>query len=277
MINLLSTMLERIKETADFLRSGIRTKPSVGIILGTGLGGLVEEIKDQEIIPYIDIPNFPVSTVDGHKGQLIAGKLAGKEVIAMQGRFHYYEGYTLQQLVFPIRVMKMLGVNLLVLSNASGGLNPEFNIGDCMFITDHINLMGNNPLLGMNIPELGPRFPDMKQVYDPKLIAKACEIARRNNIPYRTGVYAAVSGPTYETPSEYRYIRLIGADAVGMSTIPEAIAAKHMGVSVFAVSVITDLGVPGKIVEITHEEVIAAAARTEPMMTIVIKEMLESL
>jgi purine-nucleoside phosphorylase len=206
---------------------------------------------------------------------LIFGTLAGKPVVAMKGRFHYYEGYSMEELAFPIRVLKLLGIKLLLISNASGGLNPGFEIGDCMFITDHINLMGTNPLLGKNYDELGPRFPDMKEVYDTELIAKAGRIAEQHSITYRKGVYAAVTGPTYETPAEYAYIRTCGADAVGMSTVPEAIVARHMGLKIFALSVITDLGVPGKITEITHEEVIEAAKRTEPLMTKIIIEMLK--
>ncbi|MHC1708435.1 MAG: purine-nucleoside phosphorylase [Bacteroidales bacterium] len=269
-------MLKKIKETSEFILSLLSDNPSIGIILGTGLGGLTNEIQDQTIIPYSEIPNFPVSTVDGHKGQLIAGRLAGKYVIAMQGRFHYYEGYTMPELAFPVRVMKLLGIELLIISNASGGLNPAFSIGDCMFVTDHINLLGTNPLIGRNIDEFGPRFPDMKEVYDHKLVEKACIIAQKHKIPWQKGIYAAVTGPTFETPAEYHYIRVLGADAVGMSTVPEAITAHHMGLPILAISVITDLGVPGKIVEVTHEDVILAAANSEPLMTLVIKEFLQT-
>ncbi|MCX6272436.1 MAG: purine-nucleoside phosphorylase [Bacteroidetes bacterium] len=269
-------MLEKIKKTADFILSKTTRKPRIAIILGTGLGGLANEISNQEVIPYKDIPDFPVSTVMGHKGQLILGRLSGQDVVAMQGRFHFYEGYTMQELTFPIRVMKFLGVELLILSNASGGLNPQFGIGDCMFIRDHINLMGTNPLLGRNYDELGPRFPDMKEVYDHTLIEKAIAIATREGIRYQQGVYAAVTGPTFETPSEYHYLRVLGADAVGMSTVPEAIIARHMNMSLFAISVITDLGVHGKIVEVSHEDVIKAASASEPHMTLIIKEMLEN-
>ncbi|HRY33198.1 MAG TPA: purine-nucleoside phosphorylase [Bacteroidales bacterium] len=270
-------MSERIRESKQFIESRSAIRPEIGIILGTGLGGLTEVITDQVIIPYGVIPNFPVSTVQGHKGQFILGRLSGRPVAALQGRFHYYEGYPMQDVTFPVRVLSFLGVKLLILSNASGGLNPAFEIGDCMFITDHINLMGANPLLGPNDPDLGPRFPDMKEVYHHQYIAMAEAIAREKNIRYQQGIYAAVSGPTYETPAEYRYIRILGADAVGMSTVPEAIVARHMGMKVFAVSVITDLGVPGKIVEITHDEVIEAAKRTEPLMTTIITEMLNRL
>ncbi len=270
-------MLKKLNEATDYIRSKSSLNPKVGIILGTGLGGLVNEIKVEATIPYGSIPHFPVSTVEGHKGQLILGTLAGKEIVAMEGRFHYYEGYEMADLAFPVRTMKLLGVELLLISNASGGLNPDFEIGDCMFITDHINLMGTNPLIGKNYSELGPRFPDMKEVYDQELIHKATSIAANFGIRYQTGVYAAVTGPTFETPAEYQYIRFCGADAVGMSTVPEAIVARHCGMKIFAISVVTDLGVPGKIVEITHQEVIEAAAKSEPLMTMVIKEMLSGI
>ncbi len=268
-------MLQKLHETVNYIKQQTTIIPETGIILGTGLGGLTQEIEISESISYSAIPNFPVSTVHGHQGMLIFGTLAGKPVVAMKGRFHYYEGYSMEELAFPIRVLKLLGIKLLLISNASGGLNPGFEIGDCMFITDHINLMGTNPLLGKNYDELGPRFPDMKEVYDTELIAKAGRIAEQHSITYRKGVYAAVTGPTYETPAEYAYIRTCGADAVGMSTVPEAIVARHMGLKIFALSVITDLGVPGKITEITHEEVIEAAKRTEPLMTKIIIEMLK--
>ncbi len=270
-------MLEKIKETTEYLQSCTHRKPRVGVILGTGLGGLTEVIREPETIPYSQIPNFKISTVKGHKGQLIFGTISGVDVMALQGRFHYYEGYSMTELAFPVRVMKALGVELLLISNASGGLNPAFEIGDCMFVTDHINLMGNNPLIGKNHDELGPRFPDMKEVYSGKLIQKAVDIATRLEIRYQKGIYAAVTGPTFETPAEYVYLRVLGADAVGMSTVPEAIAARHSGMKVFAISVITDLGVPGKIVEITHEEVIKAAAASEPLMTRIIEELLRDL
>lgn len=270
-------MLKKIQETAAFIKAKIKVAPEIGIILGTGLGGLINEIEDKVAIPYKDIPNFPVSTVEGHIGQLIFGRLGGRNIVAMQGRFHYYEGYTLREVTFPIRVMKLLGINLLVLSNASGGLNPTFEVGDLMIITDHINLMPSNPLIGENFDELGPRFPDMSDAYNKGIIRKALEIASENKLQIRTGIYAGVSGPTFETPAEYNYIRIIGADAVGMSTVPEVIAARHMGITCFAVSVISDLGVHGKIVEITHKEVINAASIAEPRMTLLISELLKSL
>jgi purine-nucleoside phosphorylase len=270
-------MLEKIKETVEYLETKIAEKPEVGIILGTGLGGLVDEINIHHAIPYEFIPNFPVSTVEGHHGQLLSGTMSGKNILALQGRVHYYEGYSMQELSFPIRVMKFLGIKVLILSNASGGVNPDFEIGDLMLIEDHINLMKNNPLIGKNEEEIGTRFPDMSNAYDPGLIRKAFEIADRNNIKLQKGVYAAVSGPTFETPAEYRYIRIIGADAVGMSTVPEVIAARHMGLRCFAFSVISDLGVPGKIVEITHKDVIQAAKAVEPKMTKIIKEIIAGL
>jgi purine-nucleoside phosphorylase len=270
-------MLDKIKETVEFLQARISLKPDIGIILGTGLGGLVNEIEILHTIPYTTIPNFPVSTVEGHNGQLIFGKMSGKNIVAMQGRFHYYEGYSMQEVAFPVRVMKMLGIHILIVSNASGGVNPSFEVGDLMIIEDHINLMKDNPLIGHNDDKLGTRFPDMGHAYDRKLIAKVFTIAGKHDIHLQKGIYAAVSGPTFETPAEYRYIRIIGADAVGMSTVPEVIAARHMGLRCFAFSVISDLGVPGKIVEITHQDVIMAASNVEPKMTKILKELIGTL
>jgi purine-nucleoside phosphorylase len=267
-------MLDKLKETVEFLQASISLKPDIGIILGTGLGGLVSEIEILHTIPYATIPNFPVSTVEGHSGQLIFGTMSGKNIVAMQGRFHYYEGYTMQEVAFPVRVMKLLGIHLLVVSNASGGVNPSYEVGDLMIIEDHINLMKDNPLIGKNDDQLGTRFPDMGHAYDHDLINKVFFIAGKHDIPLQKGVYAAVSGPTFETPAEYRYIRSIGADAVGMSTVPEVIAARHMGLRCFAFSVISDLGVPGKIVEITHQDVIMAASNAEPKMTKILKELI---
>ncbi len=267
-------MLKKVRETIEYLESRISQKPEIGIILGTGLGGLVKEIDVHHTFPYEFIPNFPVSTVDGHHGQLIFGTMNGKNIVAMQGRFHYYEGYTMQEITFPVRVMKFLGIEMLILSNASGGVNPDFEVGDIMVIDDHLNLMKDNPLIGKNENEIGTRFPDMGHAYDRQLVEKAFSIAQKNGIKLQKGVYAAVSGPTYETPAEYKYIRTIGADAVGMSTVPEVIAARHMGLKCFAVSIISDLGVPGKIVEISHKHVIDAASAVEPIMTRIIKEMI---
>jgi len=270
-------MLKELRETIDFIKVRRKVQPEVGIILGSGLGGLTKEIEVEDSIPYNEIPNFPVSTVDGHHGRLIFGKLAGKEIVAMQGRFHYYEGYTMKEITFPVRVLRYLGIKLLILSNASGGVNPDFEIGDLMIITDHINLLPSNPLIGPNENEFGPRFPDMSEAYDAYLIHKAIKIARRHNIKFQTGVYAAVTGPMYETPAEYRYIRTIGADAVGMSTIPEVIVARQMDLPCFAISVITDLGVAGKIVEVSHQDVLQAASQVEPKVTLLIKELLSGL
>ncbi len=269
-------MLEQIKETANFLAEKINTKPEVGIILGTGLGGLVDEIKINHSISYEDIPNFPVSTVEGHSGRLIFGELGGKSVVAMQGRFHFYEGYPMQKVTFPVRVMKFLGIQNLIVSNASGGVNPDYEIGDLMILTDHINLIPN-PLIGHNHNELGPRFPDMSEPYSSGLIASAKQIANTNNIKVQKGVYVAVTGPTLETPSEYFYFRKIGGDTVGMSTVPEVVVARHMNIPCFAISVITDLGVPGKIKKVTHEDVQAVAEVTEPKLTLIIKELISSI
>lgn len=273
----MENMLEKIQESAAYLNNRTNFNAEVGIILGTGLGGLVNEIEKEHEVPYEEIPNFPVSTVEGHSGKLIFGKLSGRPILAMQGRFHYYEGYTMKEVTFPVRVMKALGINDLVVSNASGGVNPDFEIGDVMIINDHINLFPSNPLLGKNYPELGPRFPDMSEAYDKELIAKAKEIAAHNHIKVQEGIYAGLSGPCFETPAEYLYIRNVGADAVGMSTVPEVIAAKHGGMRCFAVSIITDLGVPEKIVEVNHQDVIEAASNAEPKMTLIMKELIKDI
>ena len=264
-------MLEKIKESVDFINSKIHKKPKIGIILGSGIGELANEIERDVEIPYEDIPNFPVSTVKGHKGQLLFGRLNGVEVVAMQGRFHFYEGYSMNEVTLPIRVLKLLGIDYLFISNASGGVNKDFEVGDIMFITDHINLMPN-PLIGENIHDHAPRFVDMSEAYDKRLLSIAKRIARHNGIHYQTGVYAAVTGPTYETPAEYKYIHTLGADAVGMSTVPEVIVARHMKLPVFAVSVISDLGVEGKIIEISHQEVIEAVGRVTPKLIALFKE-----
>ena len=269
-------MLKKINETVNYITKKISSRPLVGIILGSGLGQLANEIDVIARIPYEEIPNFPISTIKGHQGQLIFGKINGANVVAMQGRFHFYEGYSMQEVTFPVRVMKSLGIQFLVVSNASGGVNPEFEIGDIMFITDHINLMPN-PLVGPNFEDFGPRFVDMSEAYDRRLLKIANKVARHHGINFKTGVYAAVSGPTYETPAEYRYIKSLGADAVGMSTVPEVIVARHMRLPVFAVSVISDLGVEGKIVEISHDEVIDAATMVAPKLNIIIKDLVKEL
>lgn len=269
-------MLQKIKQTINYIQQFVNFKPEVGIILGTGLGGLVEDIKVEYSFDYKDIPNFPISTVEGHSGKLIFGELSGKKVVAMQGRFHYYEGYTMQQVTFPVRVMKFLGIKLLILSNAAGGMNPDFKVGDIMIINDHINLFGTNPLIGQNIDELGCRFPEMSEPYDKSYIKKAADIAKENNIKVFHGTYIGVSGPTFETPSEYKFFHIIGADAVGMSTIPEVIVARHMLMPCFALSVITDLGI-GVTEKVSHEEVQKAAREAEPKMTLIIKKLIEQI
>ncbi|MFT6500851.1 MAG: purine-nucleoside phosphorylase [Crocinitomicaceae bacterium] len=267
-------MLEKFKEAHDYIKSQTSVEPSIGIILGTGLGGLVNEIEIIDEIEYKNIPHFPLSTVQSHSGKLIFGKLGGKQVVAMQGRFHFYEGYTMKEVTFPVRVMKFLGIERLFVSNASGGVNPDFEIGDVMIQTDHINLFPAHPLIGKNFDELGPRFPDMSQPYDHKMIALAKEIAAESNIKVQTGTYAGLTGPTLETPAEYSYVRAIGADTVGMSTVPEVIVARHMSIPCFAISIITDLGVPGKIQEVSVEDVIAVAGKAEPSMTIIMRELI---
>lgn len=267
-------MLTKFKESYEYIQSRTNVKPTIGIILGTGLGGLVKEINIIDEISYEDIPNFPVSTVQSHSGKLIFGELGGKHVVAMQGRFHYYEGYTMQEVTFPVRVMKFLGIEKLFLSNASGGVNPDYEVGEIMIIDDHINLFPAHPLIGKNFDALGPRFPDMSTAYDKKMIALAQEIAKENNIRVAQGVYAGLTGPTLETPAEYKYVRVIGADTVGMSTVPEVIVARHMDIPCFAISIITDLGVEGKIQETSLEDVIEVANRQEPKMTIIMKELI---
>ncbi|MCA0427461.1 MAG: purine-nucleoside phosphorylase [Bacteroidetes bacterium] len=270
-------MLTKLNQATEFLKAFCTTPPQTGIILGTGLGALVNEIEIRHSIDYPEIPNFPVSTVESHKGRLILGTLAGKEVIVMQGRFHYYEGYSLQEVTFPVRVMIQLGIKQLFISNASGGLNPSYEISDLMVLDDHINLLPDHPLRGKNEPTLGPRFPDMSDAYDESLIKLAFEVAKEQQLKLQKGVYAAVQGPTLETKAEYKYLRVIGADAVGMSTVPENIVARHMGVPVFAISVITDLGVPNRIQETSLQDVINAAGIAEPRMTALIKGMISKL
>ena len=270
-------MLEKIKATANFIKERINASPETGIILGTGLGGLVNEIEILDSIPYNEIPDFPVSTVEGHAGRLIYGKLGNKEVLAMQGRFHYYEGYSMKELTFPVRVMKFVGITQLFVSNASGGLNPDWHVGDIVLINDHINFFSEHPLHGKNENELGPRFPDMSKVYDERLRNKAKMIAIENNIVVKEGIYIGVQGPTFETPAEYKMFRILGADVIGMSTVPEVIVARHMNLKVFGISIVTDSGVPGEIVEISHEEVQEVAMKAEPKMTVIMKKLIESI
>lgn len=266
-------MLEKIKETASFLRGKTKSTPKTAIILGSGLGNMVTEISEKHEIPYNQIPNFPVSTVEGHSGKLIFGKLGGKEILAMQGRFHFYEGYPMEEVTFPIRVMKELGIETLFVSNAAGGTNPAFAIGDLMIITDHINFFPAHPLRGKNL--YGDRFPDMSEAYNKELIRKALEIATEKGIEIQQGVYLGLQGPSYETPAEYRMFAHWGADAVGMSTVPEVIVANHCKIKVFGVSIITDLGVEGKIVEVTHEDVQIAADSAQPKMTEIMRELIK--
>ena len=269
-------MLEKIKNTASYIRSKTQWKPETGIILGTGLGGMTDDIKIHTSISYKEIPEFPESTVEGHNGRLIFGELGQKKIVAMQGRFHYYEGYSMHEVTFPVRVMKLLGIQYLFVSNASGGVNPEFEIGDLMIMNDHINLLPN-PLIGENIDELGPRIVDMSEPYDRKLIENAEKIAAAHQIKIQKGCYVATSGPALETPKEYEYFRIIGGDAVGMSTVPEVIVARHMNIPCFAVSIITDLGVPGKIKKVSHEEVQSVAEKAEPHMTLLMEKLIAQL
>ena len=259
-------MLAAIKEAVSFIREQVNEIPETAIILGTGLGNIVTQLEVDCMVDYKTIPHFPVSTVKGHAGKLISGKLGNTQVLVMQGRFHFYEGYTMEQVVFPIRVMKFLGIKTLIVSNAAGGMNPDFEIGDIMVINDHIHTMPN-PLIGKHDPAFGERFPDMSQTYSPELIQEFKSHASELGIPLQEGCYVGVTGPTLETPKEYQYFRIIGGDAVGMSTTPEAIVAHQMGIKIFAVSVITDLGVPGRIQKLTHQDVIKAAGETAPKLT----------
>lgn len=266
-------MYAKIQETASWLRQRMRTNPKTAIILGTGLGQLASEITDTYEFSYKDIPNFPVSTVEGHDGKLIFGKLGGKDIMAMKGRFHFYEGYSMKEVTFPERVMHELGIETLFVSNAAGGMNPNFSIGDLMVITDHINFFPEHPLHGPNLPT-GPRFPDMHQPYDKKLVELADGIAKEKGIKLQHGVYVGVQGPTFETPAEYRMFHILGGDAVGMSTVPEVIVARHTGIKVFGVSIITDLGGFDVPVEVSHEEVQEAANAAQPKMTEIMREMI---
>jgi purine-nucleoside phosphorylase len=270
-------MIENITEAAAFIKSIYNQTPAIGIVLGSGLGSFTNEIKIEKEIPYGDIPHFPISTVEGHSGKLIFGELGGKKVVAMAGRFHYYEGYTSEQIVFPIRVLKYLGIGTLLLSNAAGAVNPSFKVGDLMIITDHISQLTPNPLIGKNYKELGPRFPDMSEPYKKHLIQKAKNIAAEKNIKLREGVYVAVTGPTFETKAEYKMILTMGGDAVGMSTVQEVITAVHMGLPVFAMSVITDIGIREDETVITHEEVLHAAKDAEPNFAAIFCELIAQL
>jgi purine-nucleoside phosphorylase len=271
-------MLESIHSTTEYIKKRIGDfEPEAGIILGTGLGALVNEIEVEKQLMYSNIPDFPMSTLEFHSGKLIFGILGGKKVVAMQGRLHYYEGYNMQQITFPVRVMKMLGIKTLFVSNASGSLNPDIKKGDLMIIEDHINLQPLNPLVGRNDTELGPRFPDMSEPYRRDLIEKGLAIAKANNITCHKGVYVAVTGPNLETRAEYRYLRIIGGDIVGMSTAPEVIVANHMGLPVFAISVITDEGFTEVLTPVSLDEILAVAREAEPKLTVILKELIAGL
>jgi purine-nucleoside phosphorylase len=271
-------MLESIRNTTEYIKKRIGDfEPEAGIILGTGLGALVNEIEVEKQLMYSNIPDFPMSTLEFHSGKLIFGTLGGKKVVAMQGRLHYYEGYTMQQITFPVRVMKMLGIKTLFVSNASGSLNPDIKKGDLMILEDHINLQPMNPLTGRNDEELGPRFPDMSEPYRHDLIEKGLAIAKANNITCHKGVYVAVTGPNLETRAEYKYLRVIGGDIVGMSTVPEVIVANHMGLPVFAISVITDEGFTEVLKPVSLDEILAVAREAEPKLTVILKELIAGL
>ena len=267
----------QVEQAVAYIQSICNEPIAIGIILGTGLGNLASQIQVDLEIPYQEIPHFPISTVESHSGTLLFGRLGGKKVLAMKGRFHYYEGYSMKEVTFPIRVMRALGVQLLLVSNASGGLNPAQAVGEIMVISDHINLFPENPLRGKNYDAWGPRFPDMSVPYSPRLIALALEIAEEKGIKVHTGVYCGVEGPNLETPAEYNYLRTIGGDAVGMSTVPEVLVACHSGMEVFGLSAITDLGVPGKIHQVSLEDVIAAAGLAEPLMSTLFQELVSRL
>ena len=267
-------MYAKIQETATWLKNRISTHPETAIVLGTGLGRLADEIEVTDSIPYNKIPNMPLSTVEGHSGCLLIGKLGGKDILAMQGRFHFYEGYSMKEVTFPVRVMYELGIKTLFVSNAAGGTNPNFEIGDLMIITDHINFFPEHPLHGPNFPT-GPRFPDMSEAYDKQLVALADSIAQEKGIKVQHGVYLGTQGPTFETPAEYRMFRILGADSVGMSTVPEVIVAHHCGIRVFGMSIITDMGVEGQIVKVSHEEVQEAANAVQPLMADIMREMIK--
>jgi len=271
----MTELKKKILESVDFIKKQADVQPTIAIILGTGLGGLADEIKKKTTIDYGDIPHFPLSTVESHHGKLILGKLGGKNVVAMQGRFHFYEGYSMEQITLPVRVMKFLGAKTLIVSNAAGGLNPNFRKGDIMMIVDHINLLGQNPLIGTNDDSIGPRFPDMSEPYSKEMIKIAMQAALDNKIRVERGVFAAMTGPSLETRAEYRFLRQIGADAVGMSTVPEDIAAVHMGMKVCGFSVITDECFPDSLMPADVNEIIRVARETEPRLTKLMKTVVE--
>ena len=270
-------MLIHLKETVSWIKERIDVVPEIAIILGTGLGDLAKSIITQKVFPYDEIPHFPISTVEGHQGKLIFGKLGGKDVMAMQGRFHYYEGYDMKEVTYPIRVMQMLGMKYLFVSNAAGGMNRSFEVGDIMLIEDHINLFPEHPLRGKNDPQLGTRFPDMSEAYNLELREMAIKIAKKNNIKLQMGVYVGTQGPTFETPAEYTYFHIIGGDTVGMSTVPEVIVANHAKMKVLAFSIVTDLGVTGRVVKVSHEEVQSAAKFAQPKLVFLMEEVIKQL
>ena len=271
----MSDLVNKINETVDVIKNFTKEEYPIGIILGTGLGGLVKEIDVKHKIDYEDLPHFPLSTVESHHGKLIFGTINSKNVVAMQGRFHFYEGYSMKQITYPVRVMKFLGVKTLLVSNACGGMNPVYQRGDIMLMSDHINLLGDNPLIGKNEDDLGPRFPDMSESYSNKLIELAEELALENKIKVQRGVYVAVPGPNLETKAEYRFLRAIGADVVGMSTIPENIVANHMGMQVLGISIITDECFPDSLKPVNVDQIIATAMEAEPKMTLIMKEVIK--
>ena len=271
----MSELISKINETLEVIKKITTEEYPFGIILGTGLGGLTKDINVQYEIEYEDLPHFPLSTVESHHGKLIFGKIGDKNVVAMQGRFHFYEGYSMMQITYPVRVMKFLGVKTLIVSNACGGMNPIYKRGDIMLMVDHINLLGDNPLIGMNEDDLGPRFPDMSEPYDLELIKVAEEVALENKIKVQKGVYVAVPGPNLETKAEYRFLRTIGADVVGMSTIPENIVANHMGIKVLGISIVTDECFPDSLKPVNVEEIISTAIKAEPKMTLIMKEVVK--
>lgn len=273
----MSTLKQKIDETLSVIQKHTKENYTIGIILGTGLGGLVKEINVSHQIEYGDLPHFPLSTVESHHGKLIFGAIANKNIVAMQGRFHFYEGYSMQQITYPVRVMKYLGVKTLLVSNACGGMNPQYRKGDIMLMVDHINLLGDNPLIGKNEDELGPRFPDMSEPYSLELISIAEKVAEENKIKVQKGVYVAVPGPNLETKAEYKFLREIGADVVGMSTIPENIVANHMGMKVLGISIVTDECFPETLKPVNVEEIIATAMAAEPKMTLIMKEVIKRL
>lgn len=270
-------MEKALKDAYDYIRRLYQGEPEVGIILGTGLGKLADQIEVEKMIPYNFIPNFPISTVQSHFGRLIFGKIDGKQVMAMQGRFHYYEGYSMQQITFPVRLMKLLGVHTLFVSNASGALNLDYQNGDLVVIDDHINLQSTNPLIGPNLDEFGPRFPSMARPYDPALVDRALALGKEWGFRVQKGIYVAVTGPNLETRAEYRYMRIIGGDIVGMSTVPEVLVARHMNMRVFAMSVVTDIGDPEDLEIVTLDDMISVANEAEPRLTRIICQLIEEL